>query len=54
VSLVVEVTRVEGTLAINIPPPPSDRVWYVRGMGIIHFIVLLDTSITRHDIIDVE
>ncbi len=25
----VEVTALEGTLAINIPPPPSDRLWSV-------------------------
>uniref|UniRef100_A0A914UMU8 SMP-LTD domain-containing protein n=1 Tax=Plectus sambesii TaxID=2011161 RepID=A0A914UMU8_9BILA len=24
----VEVTHLEGTLAINIPPPPSDRLWF--------------------------
>ncbi|XP_052775563.1 testis-expressed protein 2-like [Mya arenaria] len=26
--LTVEVQRLSGTLAINIPPPPSDRLWY--------------------------
>ncbi|VBB28035.1 unnamed protein product [Acanthocheilonema viteae] len=24
----VDVTRLEGTMTINIPPPPSDRLWY--------------------------
>jgi hypothetical protein len=27
-AITVEVTGMEGTLAINIPPPPSDRLWY--------------------------
>lgn len=26
--LTVEVQELEGTLAINIPPPPTDRIWY--------------------------
>lgn len=25
--LTVEIQYLEGTLALNIPPPPSDRVW---------------------------
>ena len=24
----VEITSLEGTLALNLPPPPSDRLWY--------------------------
>uniref|UniRef100_A0A183DAQ5 COesterase domain-containing protein n=1 Tax=Gongylonema pulchrum TaxID=637853 RepID=A0A183DAQ5_9BILA len=24
----VDVTRLEGTMTVNIPPPPSDRLWY--------------------------
>lgn len=27
--LTVEVQECRGTLAVNIPPPPSDRIWYV-------------------------
>lgn len=26
--LSVEVLELSGTLAINIPPPPTDRIWY--------------------------
>ncbi|KAG8433320.1 hypothetical protein GDO86_017559 [Hymenochirus boettgeri] len=26
--LTVEVQELEGTLAINVPPPPTDRIWY--------------------------
>ena len=26
--LVVEVKNIAGPLAINIPPPPTDRLWY--------------------------
>ena len=26
--LTVEVQKLNGTMAINIPPPPSDRLWY--------------------------
>ncbi|CDQ82977.1 unnamed protein product [Oncorhynchus mykiss] len=26
--LAVEVQELSGTLAVNIPPPPTDRVWY--------------------------
>lgn len=25
----VDVTRLEGTMTVNIPPPPSDRLWLV-------------------------
>ncbi|PIK40139.1 putative testis-expressed sequence 2 protein isoform X1 [Apostichopus japonicus] len=28
VELTVEVKELRGTLAINIPPPPTDRLWY--------------------------
>lgn len=27
--LTVEVQELRGTLAVNIPPPPTDRIWYV-------------------------
>lgn len=27
--LTVEVQQLRGTLAVNIPPPPTDRIWYV-------------------------
>uniref|UniRef100_A0AC34FID5 SMP-LTD domain-containing protein n=1 Tax=Panagrolaimus sp. ES5 TaxID=591445 RepID=A0AC34FID5_9BILA len=27
-AITVEVTGMEGTMAVNIPPPPSDRLWY--------------------------
>lgn len=26
--LMVEVQELAGTLAVNVPPPPTDRVWY--------------------------
>lgn len=28
--LTVEVQECRGKLAVNIPPPPTDRIWYVR------------------------
>lgn len=28
--LTVEVKQLDGILAVNIPPPPSDAVWYVH------------------------
>lgn len=28
--LTVEVQQLQGTLAVNIPPPPTDRIWYVK------------------------
>lgn len=28
--LTVEVQELQGTLAVNIPPPPTDRIWYVK------------------------
>ena len=28
--LTVEVLKLNGTLAINIPAPPSDRLWYLE------------------------
>lgn len=28
--LTVEVQELHGTLAVNIPPPPTDRIWYVK------------------------
>lgn len=28
--LTVEVQECRGTLAVNIPPPPTDRIWYVH------------------------
>jgi hypothetical protein len=52
VSLVVEVTRVEGTLAINIPPPPSDRVWYVKGDWVILFISLFFSTLASPGMIE--
>lgn len=27
--LTVEVQELAGTLAVNVPPPPTDRVWYL-------------------------
>ena len=27
--LTVEVQELSGTLVVNIPPPPTDRIWYV-------------------------
>ncbi|XP_019714879.1 testis-expressed sequence 2 protein-like [Hippocampus comes] len=26
--LTVELQKLQGTLAVNIPPPPTDRIWY--------------------------
>lgn len=31
--LTVEVQQLQGTLAVNIPPPPTDRIWYVKSAG---------------------
>ncbi|GLD73696.1 testis-expressed protein 2 isoform X2 [Lates japonicus] len=31
--LTVEVQECRGTLAVNIPPPPTDRIWYVHFRG---------------------
>jgi len=28
--LAVEVLELSGTLAVNIPPPPTDRIWYIQ------------------------
>lgn len=28
--LTVELQELRGTLAVNIPPPPTDRIWYVK------------------------
>lgn len=28
--LTVEVQELQGTLAVNIPPPPTDRIWYME------------------------
>lgn len=28
--LTVEVQELQGTLAVNIPPPPTDRIWYAK------------------------
>ena len=28
--LTVEVLELSGTLAVNIPPPPTDRIWYLE------------------------
>lgn len=27
--LTVEVNRLDGILAVNVPPPPTDTIWYV-------------------------
>lgn len=35
--LTVEVLELSGTLAINIPPPPTDRIWYC----FVHFALLI-------------
>lgn len=34
--LTVEVQECRGTLAVNIPPPPTDRIWYVHFHGGVH------------------
>lgn len=31
--LTVEVQECRGTLAVNIPPPHTDRIWYVHILG---------------------
>lgn len=28
IRLMVSVSSIEGCLAVNVPPPPSDRIWY--------------------------
>lgn len=38
--LTVEVQHLQGTLAVNIPPPPTDRIWYVA-CGIQHEVTVL-------------
>lgn len=35
--LTVEVQECRGTLAVNIPPPPTDRIWYVHFQGGVHW-----------------
>jgi len=30
VMVIVELKALVGVLAVNIPPPPSDRIWYVQ------------------------
>lgn len=30
--LTVELQELQGTLAVNIPPPPTDRIWYAEEM----------------------
>lgn len=30
--LTVELQECKGTLAVNIPPPPTDRIWYVPSL----------------------
>lgn len=32
--LTVEVQECRGTLAVNIPPPPTDRIWYIYSRGV--------------------
>lgn len=32
--LTVELQELRGTLAVNIPPPPTDRIWYVGKKGL--------------------
>lgn len=47
--LTVEVLEVSGTLAINIPPPPTDRIWYCAVLASLtytqHFCLTLATSL---------
>lgn len=38
--LTVEVQHLQGTLAVNIPPPPTDRIWYVAS-GMQHKVTVL-------------
>ncbi len=33
--LTVEVQECRGTLAVNIPPPPTDRIWYSTSFNIL-------------------
>lgn len=49
--LTVEVQELQGTLAVNIPPPPTDRIWYVKevislmwNVVLSHFLWLSDDS----------
>lgn len=34
--LTVEVLELSGTLAVNIPPPPTDRIWYYKPASFNH------------------
>lgn len=37
--LTVEVQELQGTLAVNIPPPPTDRMWYVEEVAFIFYVM---------------
>uniref|UniRef100_A0A671K9R5 Testis expressed 2 n=1 Tax=Sinocyclocheilus anshuiensis TaxID=1608454 RepID=A0A671K9R5_9TELE len=38
--LTVEVQECRGTLAVNIPPPPTDRIWYSASFNILFTLLL--------------
>lgn len=38
--LTVEVQECRGTLAVNIPPPPTDRIWYSASFNILFTLPL--------------
>lgn len=38
--LTVELQELRGTLAVNIPPPPTDRIWYVEEEAFLHPAVI--------------
>ena len=41
ITLQIQVHRIRGTLAINIPPPPTNRIWYgFRNPPIIEIAIL--------------
>lgn len=37
--LTVEVQELQGMLAVNIPPPPTDRIWYVKEVSFLCYVI---------------
>lgn len=50
--LTVEVQECCGTLAVNIPPPPTDRIWYVHFQGGVHVGCSGFETITQHPLVE--
>ena len=40
--LTVEVQELSGTLAVNIPPPPTDRIWYCLSIGVTCDLIIIN------------